>query len=156
RARGGGDPRHPVRRDHAGGTDPGRVHDRHRLQAGTPQAARDDGALGPLVETRPDREARRMDRKWWTLVAACTATFMLLLDITIVNVALPNIQKDLGSSFSDLQWVIDAYSLMLASLLLTAGSLGDILGRRIVFAGGLVLFTAAALTCALATGPLSL
>ncbi len=97
-----------------------------------------------------------MDRKWWTLLAACTATFMLLLDITIVNVALPDIQKDLGSSFSDLQWVIDAYSLMLASLLLTAGSLGDILGRRLVFAGGLVLFTAASLICALATTPLFL
>jgi EmrB/QacA subfamily drug resistance transporter len=97
-----------------------------------------------------------MDRKWWTLLAACTATFMLLLDITIVNVALPDIQKALGSSFSDLQWVIDAYSLMLASLLLTAGSLGDILGRRLVFASGLVLFTAASLTCALATGPLFL
>ena len=72
-----------------------------------------------------------MDRKWWTLLAACTATFMLLLDITIVNVALPDIQKDLHSSFSDLQWVVDAYALMLASLLLTAGSLGDILGRRL-------------------------
>src|SRR5690348_15253058 len=81
---------------------------------------------------------------------------MLLLDITIVNVALPDIQKDLHSSFSDLQWVIDAYALMLASLLLTAGSLGDILGRRLVFAGGLVLFTAASLTCALSTGPLFL
>lgn len=97
-----------------------------------------------------------MDRKWWTLLAACTATFMLLLDITIVNVALPDIQKDLHSSFSDLQWVIDAYALMLASLLLTAGSLGDILGRRLVFAGGLVLFTASSLTCALATSPLFL
>jgi EmrB/QacA subfamily drug resistance transporter len=97
-----------------------------------------------------------MDRKWWTLLAACTATFMLLLDITVVNVALPDIQKDLGSSFSDLQWVVDAYALMLASLLLTAGSLGDILGRRIVFAAGLVLFTAASLTCALATSPLFL
>jgi len=97
-----------------------------------------------------------MDRKWWTLLAACTATFMLLLDITIVNVALPDIQKDLGSSFSDLQWVVDAYALMLASLLLTAGSLGDILGRRLVFAGGVVLFTVASLTCALATSPLFL
>ena len=97
-----------------------------------------------------------MDRKWWTLLAACTATFMLLLDVTIVNVALPDIQKDLHSSFSDLQWVIDAYALMLASMLLTAGSLGDILGRRLVFASGLVLFSAASLTCALATTPLFL
>src|SRR5436190_20606921 len=97
-----------------------------------------------------------MDRKWWPLLAACTATFMLLLDITIVNVALPDIQKDLNSSFSDLQWVVDAYALMLASLLLTAGSLGDILGRRLVFAGGVALFTGASLTCALATSPLFL
>ena len=97
-----------------------------------------------------------MDRKWWTLLAACTATFMLLLDVTIVNVALPDIQRSLHSSFSDLQWVIDAYALMLASLLLTAGSLGDILGRRLVFAGGLVLFIAASLSCALATTPLFL
>jgi MFS family permease len=71
-------------------------------------------------------------------------------------VALPDIQKDLHSSFSDLQWAVDAYALMLASLLLTAGSLGDILRRRLVFAGGLALFTAASLTCALATGPLFL
>src|SRR6478735_1659798 len=97
-----------------------------------------------------------MDRKWWTLLAACTATFMLLLDITIVNVALPEIQKDLHSSFSDLQWVVDAYALALASFLLTAGSLGDILGRRLVFATGLILFSAASLTCALATTPLFL
>jgi EmrB/QacA subfamily drug resistance transporter len=73
-----------------------------------------------------------------------------------VNVALPDIQKDLNSSFSDLQWVVDAYAIMLASLLLTAGSLGDILGRRLVFAGGVALFTAASLTCALATSPLFL
>jgi len=97
-----------------------------------------------------------MERKWWTLIVVCVATFMLLLDITIVNVALPDIQKDLHSSFSDLQWVIDAYALMLASLLLTAGSLGDILGRRLVFAAGLVLFTASSLTCALASSPLFL
>src|SRR5262249_32277611 len=69
---------------------------------------------------------------------------------------LPHIQKDLNSSFSDLQRVVDAYALMLASLLLTAGSLGDILGRRLVFAGGVALFSAASLTCALATTPLFL
>src|SRR3954466_16378265 len=60
-----------------------------------------------------------MDRKWWTLLAVCIATFMLLLDITIVNTALPDIQRALHSSFSDLQWVIDAYALTLAALLLT-------------------------------------
>lgn len=56
-----------------------------------------------------------MDRKWWTLVVVCVAIFMLLLDITVVNVALPNIQRDLGANFTDLQWVIDAYALMLAA-----------------------------------------
>ena len=65
-----------------------------------------------------------LDRKWWTLIAVCTATFMLLLDITVVNVALPDIQRSLHSSFSDLQWVVDAYSLTLAAFLLTAGVSG--------------------------------
>ena len=69
-----------------------------------------------------------MDRKWWTLIAVCVATFMLLLDITIVNVALPDIQRELNASFSDLQWVIDAYALTLAALLLTSGSLADLMG----------------------------
>ena len=78
-----------------------------------------------------------MERKWWTLLATCVAVFMLLLDITIVNVALPDIQRSLDASFSDLQWVVDAYALSLASLLLTAGSLGDRLGRRRVFAAAL-------------------
>jgi len=91
--------------------------------------------------------------KWWTLGAVCVATFMLLIDITIVNVALPDIAKDLGSSFTDLQWVVDAYALSLASLLLTAGSLADLFGRRRVFVLGLGLFTAASLLCGLATTP---
>ena len=96
------------------------------------------------------------DRRWWTLGAVCVATFMLLLDITIVNVALPDIAKDLRSSFSDLQWVIDAYALSLAALLLTAGSLADLFGRRLVFACGLAIFTTASLLCALASSPLFL
>ncbi len=62
-----------------------------------------------------------MERKWWTLVLISIATFMLLLDITVVNVALPDIRTDLNASLSSLQWVVDAYSLMLASILLTAG-----------------------------------
>ena len=66
-----------------------------------------------------------MTRKWWTLTAVSVATFMLLLDITVVNVALPSIRDDLGASFTDLQWVIDAYALTLAALVLTAGSLAD-------------------------------
>ena len=97
-----------------------------------------------------------MDRKWWTLVAVSIATFMLLLDITIVNVALPEIERDLGSSFADLQWVIDAYALTLAALLLTGGSLADLFGRRRVFVIGIVIFTVASALCALAGTPLVL
>jgi EmrB/QacA subfamily drug resistance transporter len=100
--------------------------------------------------------AHQHERRWWTLGAVCVATFMLLLDITIVNVALPDIARDLRSSFTDLQWVIDAYALSLAALLLTAGSLADRFGRRLVFAAGLAVFTAASLLCALATSPLFL
>ncbi len=97
-----------------------------------------------------------LERKWWALIAVCTAVFMLLLDITVVNVALPDIQKSLHSSFSDLQWVVDAYSLTLAAFLLTAGVLGDIYGRREVFAIGLGIFTLASLVCGLSTTPLML
>src|ERR671929_212354 len=71
-----------------------------------------------------------MERKWWTLLAGCTAIFMLLLDVTIVNVALPSIERGLHATFSDLQWVIDAYALTLAGVLLAAGSLADKVGRR--------------------------
>jgi len=87
------------------------------------------------------------DPKWWTLTAVCTGVFMLLLDITIVNVALPDIQTELNASLSDLQWVIDAYALSLAALLLTAGSLADLYGRRRVFVIGVVLFTLGSIAC---------
>ena len=97
-----------------------------------------------------------MDRKWWTLIAVCFGTFMLLLDITVVNVALPDIQSSLHSTFADLQWVIDAYALTLAAFLLTAGVLGDMYGRRGMFAIGLVLFSLASLTCGLSTTALML
>ena len=91
-----------------------------------------------------------MARKWWTLILVCVATFMLLLDITIVNVALPDIQRDLGASLSSLQWVVDAYALTLATSLLVAGSLGDRLGRRRVFSFGFGLFTLASFLCGIA------
>src|SRR3954452_12664389 len=93
-----------------------------------------------------------MDRKWWTLLAVCTGVFMLLLDVTIVNVALPDIQAAFGASLSDLQWVIDAYALTLAALLLTAGSIADLSGRRRVFAVGIAVFTLGSLLCGLASG----
>ena len=95
-------------------------------------------------------------RQWWTLVLVCTATFMLLLDITVVSVALPSIQRDLHASLPDLQWVIDAYTLVLAVLLLPAATLGDRLGRRRLFLAGLAVFTAGSLACALAPTALAL
>lgn len=88
--------------------------------------------------------------KWWTLLAVSVATFMLLLDITVVNTALPSIERDLGASFTDLQWVVDAYALTLAAVVLSAGSLADRLGRRRVFGIGLGIFTVASLLAALA------
>ncbi len=97
-----------------------------------------------------------MAGKWWTLIAAAAGTFMLLLDVTIVNVALPDIQRQLHASLSDLQWVIDAYALTLAALLLTAGSLADLLGRRVVFATGIALFSLTSLLCGVAQSPLFL
>ncbi len=97
-----------------------------------------------------------MERKWWTLIAVSVAIFMLLLDITVVNVALPDIQRSLHSSFSDLQWVVNAYSLTLAAFLLTAGSLADLVGRRRVFVLGLIVFTAASAACGLSSSPLAL
>jgi MFS family permease len=94
-----------------------------------------------------------MERKWWTLLVVSVATFMLLLDITVVNVALPSIRQDLDASFTDLQWVVDAYALTLAALVLPAGSLADRLGRRRLFAAGLAIFSVASLLCALAPDP---
>src|SRR5882757_3674085 len=97
-----------------------------------------------------------MDRKWRALVIVCVAIFMLLLDITVVNVALPDIQKELHASFTDLQWVVDAYALMLATTVLIAGTLGDLLGRKRVFLFGVGLFTAASAACGAASDPLVL
>ena len=94
--------------------------------------------------------------KWWTLVAVCLGTFMLLLDVTIVNVALPDIQRALHSSFSDLQWIVDAYALTLAAFLLTAGSLADMYGRRLLYLIGLVVFTCASVLCGFAVSTLML
>ncbi|MGE5636092.1 MAG: MFS transporter [Nocardioidaceae bacterium] len=94
-----------------------------------------------------------MSRKWWTLLAVSVATFMLLLDITVVNTALPSIRADLGASFTDLQWVVDAYTLTLAAFVLTAGSLADRLGRRRTFAAGLAIFSLASLAAGLAPDP---
>lgn len=89
-------------------------------------------------------------RTWLPLVAVCTGTFMLLVDVTIVNVALPDIARDLGTSFTQLQWVVDVYALALAALVLGAGSLADLYGRRRLYLLGLVVFALSSLACGLA------
>src|SRR3954451_19857271 len=86
----------------------------------------------------------------WTLVVVCAATAMLMLDIAVVNTALSRIAEDLNTGLGGLQWVVDAYTLALASTVLTAGSLADRLGRRRVFSFGLILFTGDSLACGLA------
>jgi EmrB/QacA subfamily drug resistance transporter len=92
----------------------------------------------------------------WTLVAVCLTTFMLLLDITVVVVALPNIQRRFDAGLTGLQWVVDAYALSLAALILTAGALADRFGRRAIFMAGVVVFTLASLLCGLAWSTTSL
>ncbi len=97
-----------------------------------------------------------MDKKWWTLLGVCGGTFMLLLDTTIVYVVIPPVQKDLHASFADVQWVIDAYALALASLLLTVGTLADRFGRKRLYSIGVVVFTVGSLLCGLAQSPIQL
>jgi EmrB/QacA subfamily drug resistance transporter len=82
------------------------------------------------------------NRRWWTLAAMCFALFMIMLDNTVVNVALPSIQSDLGASISGLEWTVNAYTLTFAVLLVTGGRLGDIFGRRRMFLFGVVAFGA--------------
>jgi EmrB/QacA subfamily drug resistance transporter len=96
------------------------------------------------------------NRKWWTLGAVSVGLFMIMLDNTVVNVALPSIRKDLGISISELEWVVNAYALTFGVLLLTGGKLADLLGRRAIFIAGLVIFTGSSLWCGLAGGAASL
>ena len=141
-------PRHQARDGH---------HGQH--EGGAREHAHDAGHQPQRENTQQEntqQENPQRGNKWWTLVAVCVGTFMLLLDITIVNVALPDIQHALHSSFSDLQWVVDAYALTLAAFLLTAGSLADMYGRRLMYLVGLVIFTAASALCGFATTTLML
>jgi EmrB/QacA subfamily drug resistance transporter len=92
-----------------------------------------------------------MSRKSWTLLLCCLAQFMVILDVSIVNVALPSIRKDLGFTATDLQWVVNAYTLTFAGFLLLGGRAADLLGRRRVFVAGLLLFAFASLLGGLST-----
>src|ERR671938_1952067 len=89
-------------------------------------------------------------RRWFALYTLCLASLMIVLDTTIVNVALPSIRSDLGFSQTSLAWVVNAYTLTYAGLLLLGGRMGDLFGHRRLFVGGIVLFTLASLACGLA------
>lgn len=102
----------------------------------------------PDIELDPNGEPDM--RKWWPLTAVCLGAFILLVDVTIVNVALPSMAEDLDASFTSLQWVIDGYALALAALLLASGSLADRFGHRRAYVYGLGLFALASLVCGLA------
>src|SRR5207342_3118363 len=90
------------------------------------------------------------NRKWWTLGAMCFALFMIMLDNTVVNVALPSIQRDLHASISGLEWTVNGYTLSFAVLLATGGRLGDVFGRRRMFLAGVVIFALSSATAGLA------
>src|SRR6266508_2170208 len=90
------------------------------------------------------------NRKWWTLAAVSFGLFMIMLDNTIVNVALPSIERSLHLKISELEWVVTGYALTFGALMLTGGKLADLLGRRLIFVVGLAIFTASSLACGLA------
>ncbi|MEN3342102.1 MAG: hypothetical protein V7644_1506 [Actinomycetota bacterium] len=91
------------------------------------------------------------NKKWWTLAAVAFGLFMIMLDNTVVNVALPSIQRDLGIAISQLEWIVTAYALVFAALMVTGGKLADLFGRRRIFVTGLTVFTLSSLACGLAS-----
>src|SRR5438067_9910921 len=102
------------------------------------------------TSTSPDRQGADDRRRWAALVVLCVGMLMIVLDVTVVNVALPSIQADLHFSASSLAWVMNAYMIAFGGLLLLAGRLGDLISRRKVFLAGLAIFTAASLGCGIA------
>jgi MFS family permease len=93
------------------------------------------------------------NRRWWTLGAMCFALFMVMLDNTVVNVALPSIQREIHAGISELEWVINGYTLTFAVLIATGGRLGDIFGRRLMFLAGVIIFAITSATAGLAQDP---
>lgn len=116
-----------------------------------PSPLRLAGTRSPSATAELDRAGAVSPTRWWTLALVTIGTFMLTLDLTVVNVALGDMRVSLGSDFAGLQWVLDAYALMLAVFLLTSGSLADRYGGRRVFLAGLVIFTAASVACGVST-----
>jgi EmrB/QacA subfamily drug resistance transporter len=114
------------------------------------QGSLDAKELDGMNSTAPD------PRRWWALALLCAAFSMVILDVAIVNVALPSIQKDLHFTQENLQWIVTAYALTFGGLLLLGGRLSDLLGRRLVFISGVGVFTAASLWCAVSWGEGSL
>ena len=117
-------------------------------------AARKGGTVAEMATRAPAGAARTPTegrRKWWVLVAMVFGLFMPMLDNLVVNVALPTIQRKLGAGVSELQWIIDAYTLTFASFMLTGGTLADLFGRKRFFIGGLALFTTGSLLCGVST-----
>ena len=108
-----------------------------------------DGTTWGPMRSRYHHLITDENRKWWTLGAMCFALFMIMLDNTVVNVALPSIQRDLGASISGLEWTINGYTLSFAVLLATGGRLGDIFGRRRMFLLGVVIFALSSATAGL-------
>src|SRR3954453_21371914 len=106
-----------------------------------------------MTQATPIHRARGDRSRWLALVVLCVGMLMGILDQTIVNVALPSIQADLGFSAAGLAWVVNAYLIAFGGLLLLAGRLGDLIGRRQIFLAGLLVFSAASLLCGLATSP---
>ncbi len=96
------------------------------------------------------------NRKWWTLGAVAVGLFMIMLDNTVVNVALPSIQRDLGVGLSELEWIVTGYALSFAALMLTGGKLADLMGRRRIFVLGIAIFTVSSLFCGMAGSGTSL
>src|SRR6187399_1339901 len=97
-----------------------------------------------MIDAAEDR------RRWLALYVLCVGMLMIVLDVTVVNVALPSIQDDLGFSQSSLAWVVNAYLITFGGLLLLSGRFGDILGRKSVFLAGLAVFTVASFVCGIA------
>src|ERR1700741_1153346 len=103
------------------------------------------------MTSKTDKRWPQLDRRWLALIVLCLGDLMIVLDSTIVNVALPSIRDDLGFSETSLAWVVNAYLLTFGGFLLLGGRLGDLFGHRRLFLGGIVLFTLSSLACGIAT-----